>query len=192
MKKYMKKLFIPGFFILMLTVSEAQTQNKMESLLVSDLKFRSTLGFKPADRENVFTVLGNGFYGTPKSENSDSLIRAWIKSHPKASVVPVTMLGSAKVADANSNMIYCWIIDAGDTLNNHLIRNGCFPGAAMTTPSTWEEMTAEEKKKRKADMEPPVNVYVRQSDYDKFLQQIFSAEKFAKENDLGIWDENGK
>src|SRR5688572_24034494 len=106
----MKTRLTTSFIVLVFTACMGQTKSTTEPLIVSDLKFRSTLGFKPADSENVFSLLGNGFFETRKSEESDSLIRAWIKGHPEASVIPVTSYGPAKIADRNSNMIYCWII----------------------------------------------------------------------------------
>jgi hypothetical protein len=188
----MKTLLTPCLIILAFTVCVGQTKGTTEPLIVSDLKFRSTLGFKPADGENVFSVLGNGFFQTSKSEESDSLIRAWIKGHPEASVIPVTSYGPAKIADRNSNMIYCWIIDKEDTLNNYLIRRGCFPGHAMSRPKTWQEMTKEERGVYKEGKKPTVAVYIDEKDYDKFLKQIKSAELFARKNDLGIWNEKNK
>ncbi|HKZ36250.1 MAG TPA: hypothetical protein VJ184_01275 [Chryseolinea sp.] len=175
----MKTLLTTGFIILVFTACVGQTKNTTEPLIVSDLQFRSIFGFKPADNENVFSLLGNSFFGTPKSEDSDSLIRAWIKSHPNASVIPVTSFGPAKIADQNSNMIYCWIIDKEDTLNNHLIRSGCFPGVTMNRPKTWQEMTKEERIYKEGN-KPTVEVYVGEKDYDKFLKQIKSAEIFAR------------
>jgi hypothetical protein len=188
----MKTLLTASFIILALIACVGQTKTATEPLTVGDLRFRSTFGFKPADSENVFSLLGDSFSGTPKSENSDSLIRAWIKRHPNASVIPVTSFGPAKIADQDSNVIYCWIIDKKDTLNNQLIRSGCFPGVAMNRPKTWEEMTKEERAIYKEGNKATVAVYVDEKDYDKFLKQIESAEIFAKKNDLGIWNEKGK
>jgi len=184
----MKTLLTASFFILALIACVGQTKSTPEQLTVSDLKFRSTFGFKPADNENVFSLLGDSFSGTPKSEDSDSLIRAWIKSHPNASVVPVTSFGPAKIADQNSNVIYCWIIDKEDTLNNHLIRSGCFPAVAMNRPKTSEEMSKQEREIYKNGNKASA-VYISDKDYHKFLNQIKSAEIFARKNELGIWNE---
>jgi hypothetical protein len=183
----MKKIFITCLTILILTSCNGQTKATDDELNVSDLKFRSFFGFHPIDSTNVFSLLGSGFFRTPRSENSDSLIDAWIENHPNAKVVPVTSLGPTMIADRNSKMTYCWVIDKEDTLNNYLIRSGCFPGGTMQRPQTWREMTKEEKLMFEEKDKPSVTVYVDRKIYDEFLSQIRLAEIFARKNELGIW-----
>jgi hypothetical protein len=182
----MKFLYFISLAILVLTSSQAQTKSQLKSLEVSDLKFRSTFGFHPIDSTNVFSLLGSEFFRTPRSENSDSLIKAWIDAHPKAKVIPVTSLGPTMIADRNSKMTYCWVIDKEDTLNNYLIKNGCFPGGTMQRPQTWKEMTKAEKKMYEEE-KPQITVYIDKKIYEEFLEQVKSAEIFARKNELGIW-----
>jgi hypothetical protein len=65
-------------------------------------------------------------------------------------------------------MTYCWVIDQKDTLNNYLIRNGCFPGGTMMRATYSKNI-------------------VRKKEYEVFIEQIKSAELYARKMELGIW-----
>jgi len=93
----------------------------------------------------------------------------------------------------DSRQIYCWVVDNQDTLNNFLVRNGCFPGSTMLRPQTWDEMPEEMKKlytDNKID-HGTTEILIDKKSYDMFLEQIKADEKYAYDNRLGIWsDEN--
>lgn len=183
------KIILGIGLLVLLSSAKCQPTTTREALRVSDLKFRSIFGFHPFDSTNVYSLLGTGFFRTPRSEDSDSLIDAWIESHPEARIVPVTSFGPTRIADRKSKMTYCWIIDEQDTLNNYLVRHGCFPGGTMQRLQTWNEMTKQERQLYKRDDRPNVTVYVDKKTYDKFLAEINSAEMFARKTGLGIWGE---
>ena len=143
-------------------------RNTKEELKVKDFKFESIFGSIDSEPDNMYCLLGTGFFRTPSSDDSDSLINAWIKNHPQAIVIPVSSFGPVETENPDSKMTDCWIIDQKDTLNNYLIRNGCFPGRTM--------MRAKESK----------NI-VRKKEYEAFIEQIKSAELYAREKKLGIW-----
>ncbi len=103
-------------------------------------------------------------------------------------VVSVSSFGPTEIKDPESKMVYCWVIEGQDTLNNYLIRNGCFPGGTMVRPKTWNEMEKWEKELYEdTDEKPNVKVFVDKKTYDGFIEQIKIAEQFARENKLGIW-----
>ncbi len=88
-------------------------------------------------------------------------------------------------------IIYCWVVDNKDTLNNYLIKNGCYPGGTMMRPKTWDEMEKWEKDLYfDTDEKPDVRVFVDKKAYDSFIEQIKIAEQFARDNKLGIWLKN--
>jgi len=180
--------------VLFLTLIGCNEQESIESLLLSDFKFESILGTTNKEPQNTYCLLGSGFFRTPRSSNSDSLISDWIQAHPNAVVVPVSSYGPTVVKDKDSKMIYCWLIDNEDTLNNYLIKNGCFPSGTMMRPKIWDEMETWEKELYEGTGEKPdVKVHVDQATYDKFIEQIKSAEIYAKEEKLGIWiDDTGE
>jgi hypothetical protein len=139
-------------------------------LKIKDFTFESIFSSTDSEPGNTYCLLGTGFFRTPRSDNSDSLIKEWIENHPEATVVPVSSFGPMIVTQPDSKMTYCWVIDQGDTLNNYLIRTGCFPGGTM--------MRAKESK----------NI-VSKKDYESFIDQIKSAERYARDHQLGIWNE---
>ncbi len=184
----MKQITTLIIMISLLTINSCRGQEKKESLKISDFEFQSIFGTIDKDPKSNYCLLGSGFFTTPRSDNSDSLINEWFKTHPNAIVVPVSSFGPTEIKDPESKMVYCWVIDGQDILNNYLIRNGCFPGGTMIRPKTWDEMEKWEKELYEdTDEKPDVKVYVDKKTYDKFIEQIKSAELFARENKLGIW-----
>lgn len=163
---------------------------EVETRDLSEIEFQSILGTAQSDTNNLYCLLGTGFFRTPSSNNSDSLVQAWIKEHPQAIVYPVSLFGPLTTNNPESKMIYCWVIDKKDTLNNYLVKNGCFPGGTMMRPKTWWEMKRKERKHfRGTGFISNFQVVVEDSDYDRFIDQIISAEQHARKNKLGIWKE---
>lgn len=159
-------------------------------LTLSDFKFKSIFGTIASEPNTTYCLLGTGFFRAPSSENSDSLIANWISTHPKAIVKPVSAVGPITIDYPESKMKYCWVIDQQDTLNNYLIRNGCFPGGTMMRPKTWDEMAKWEKELYEdPNQKANASVFVDKKDYNRFIEQIKIAEQFARENELGIWKE---
>lgn len=72
-------------------------------------------------------------------------------------------------------MTYCWLIDGTDTINNYLVKNGCFPGGTMMKPEPLEDKSSN------------MMVHIDTRIYNNFIEQIKAAEIFAEKNQLGIW-----
>ncbi|WP_134204500.1 hypothetical protein [Algoriphagus zhangzhouensis] len=185
----MRQLITIFSIVLTFTSCNGQEQ-QVEELKLSDFKFESIFGTTTSEPKSTYCLLGTGFFRTPRSDDSDSLITSWINEHPKAVVIPVSAFGPVEIKAPESKMKYCWIIDQQDTLNNYLIRKGCFPGGTMIKPKTWDEMEKWEKELYEdSDEKMNVQVFVDKADYDRFIEQIKTAELFAKEKELGIWKE---
>lgn len=182
----MKQLII--ITSILLTFYACKGQEKKKELKLADFKFKSIFGSTSSEPKTTYCLLGTGFFRAPGSNNSDSLTANWINLHPSAIVVPVSSFGPTEIDDPETKMVYCWVIDQNDTLNNYLIRKGCFPGGTMMRPETWSEMEKWEKELYEdTDEKPDVKVYMDKKAYDTFIEQIKSAELFAQENKLGIW-----
>ncbi len=167
-------------------------QTKSSNLSLADFTFNSIFGTIKTDSTNTYCLLGTGFFRTPRSDNYDSLIADWITKHPKAIVIPVSSLGPSMNDDNKIKITYCWLVDGNDTINNYLIRNGCFPGGTMQRPQTWSERTRKKKSNYRGHDKPNINVLIDKSSYDNFIEQIKTAEIFASENKLGIWSNPDK
>jgi hypothetical protein len=179
---------ITTFLILFLTINSCKGQEIKNTLKISDFKFESIFGMTTKEPKSNYCLLGTGFFRTPRSDNSDSLITDWIKTHPNAIVLTVSTFGPTSIEDKESKMVYCWVIENKDTLNNYLIKNGCFPGGSMMRPKTWNEMEKWEKKSYEStDGKPEIKVFVDKKTYDTFIEQIKKAELHARKYKLGIW-----
>ncbi len=144
-------------------------KEKSEGFKLSNLKFKSIFGYSTSDSIQAYCLLGTGFLRARFSPNADSLIDAWINNHPNAITIPISTID-----EPNHKLTYCWLVDNGDTINNYLIKNGCFPGGAMMHP---ESSTAKVK----------IKIHIDRKGYSTFIKQIQCAEIFAKKNKLGIW-----
>lgn len=184
----MKQILTLLILFSLFTFNGCKGQKTKESLKISDFKFKSIFGTTSKAPKNNYCLLGSGFFRTPRSENSDSLIIDRIDKHPNALVIPVSSFGPAQIKDKDSKIIYCWVIDQKDTLNNYLIKNGCFPGGTMIRPKTWVEMEKRDKELYEdTDEKPDVKVFVNKESYNIFIEQIKIAELYARKNKLGIW-----
>jgi len=168
-----------------------EKEKQQKELKLSDFEFNSIFGTNASEPNSTYCILGTGFFRTPRSENSDKLIENWLKQHPNAIVVPVSSFGPTESDIPESKMVYCLIIDQKDTLNNYIIKEGCFPGGTMIRPRTWDEMEEWEKELYEdSDEKIDIQILIDKKVYDTFIEQIKVAELFAQENKLGIWEEN--
>ena len=172
--------FAKYLLILQVVLTCWSCKEKTNKILLKDLKLDSIFGIKPKDSSHIYCLLGTGFLRTPRSANRDSLLKGWMERHPNAAVIPVSTLN-----EPDLKLTYCWLIDRRDTVNNYLIRNGCFPGGTMNRPQLYQEMS--EKMKRAWPEKPDITLHVEQKPYDIFLEQIKLSEHYAKANKLGIW-----
>src|SRR5690606_20463855 len=121
--KHMRKAFIIIFGLVIYCLPV------YGQLAVKELKFDGWFGYKKDTKgEVMYSLLGTGFFRTPRANNTDSLISNWIGQHPSAIVIPVYTSGPTMTDSPESKMIYSWIVDKSDTLNIILIRHGCVPG----------------------------------------------------------------
>lgn len=181
----MKNLFL-YISVLTLTFQSCRQKQSISSLNISDLKFNSIFADSNKDSLHAYCLLGSGYFRAETSDDADSLINNWLSKHPNAHVIPVATHGPTLSDYPTSKMTYCWLIDKKDTINNYLVRAGCFEGGTMTRPKTWQEMSDQEKAIWKDD--PKILVHVDQTTYDRFIDQIKAAELYARQHRLGIWN----
>jgi hypothetical protein len=183
----MKTILITGLCLFILTCGRGQVSSD-DNLGIEQMIFRSFIGYQKGDSVNeAFCLLGQGFFKTPRSKNIDSLIGDWIKKHSKAKVVKVSSFGPTMMDNQNSKMIYCLIIEGKDTLNNYLVRNGAVPGGTMERPGS--KISGKDRKFLKEIKQSPSNItyYMDKKSYNRFVGQIISSEKFARNKKTGIW-----
>jgi hypothetical protein len=174
--------FFPGIFF-----QSCIGQQKANDISLTDLTFSSIFGDSKKDSVHTYCLLGTGYFRAPRSDNSDSLIKVWLVRHPQAKVIPVATHGPTMTDYPGSKITYCWLVDGKDTINNYLVKNGCFPGGTMMRPETYDEMSKQMKDIYKGIAKPNIVVHVNKKDYEDFIEQIKAAEMFAESNKLGIW-----
>jgi len=183
----MRHLIILLIFSFSIIFQSCTRQVGTQEISLSDLTFSSIFGNNKKDSLHTYCLLGTGYFRTPRSDNSDSLIKVWLIQHPQAKVISVATHGPTMTDYPDSKMTYCWLVDSKDTINNYLIKNGCFPGGTMMRPETYDEMSKEMKEVYKDMPKPNIIVHVDKKTYDNFIEQIKVAETFAEQNKLGIW-----
>jgi hypothetical protein len=177
----MKKVLFSLFFGAIMTGCFGQQVSK--NLSLSDFTFKSYLGIYKTDSSNIYSLLGD-FLFPYHSDNSDSLIEDWIVKHPKAIVIPICISS----AENNIKITQCWLVDCTDTINNYLVRNGCFSAEKMRRPQTWKELTRKEKSFYKRIDKPEITILIDPKSYANYMEQINIAEKLAIDELLGIWN----
>jgi hypothetical protein len=161
---------------------------KKVKLHAKDLAFESIFASVPTDSSSTYCLLGTGFFRAPSSKNADSLIADWLIRHPNANIVPVSTLTSIQKDEPKHAITYCLLIDDHDTINNYLIRNGCYQGGTMVRP---EPLSKEDKEFEKQISENDTLTYdLDKKSYDIYIEQIKADEIFAKTNKLGIWSDS--
>ncbi len=169
-----------------MSACNGQTNEQSDTLNIQDFEFDGWFGYKNNSKtDHNFSLLGTGFFRTPRADNIDTLISTWIDQHPSAVVIPVYTFGPTMTADPNSKQTYCWVVDKSDTLNLFLVRNGAVPGGTMQRPKTWKEMSRDEKKFY--DDRPDEEVHVTDQEYEDFIEKLKIADEFAREDKLGIY-----
>ncbi|SMC52270.1 hypothetical protein [Moheibacter sediminis] len=188
----MKQIIVLIFSLSILFFCNCKGQEKEKSLKITDFEFNLIFGSNANYPKNTYCLLGSGFFRPPSAENTKSLISEWLKKHPDAIVVSVSSFGPVDVDEPESKIVYSWVIDKQDTLNNYLIRNGSFPGGTMMRPKTWDEMEKWQKELYEdSDEKSDVEVYIDHKTYDNFIEQIKSAELYARKNKVRIWKNEG-
>ncbi|QCK15734.1 hypothetical protein [Mangrovivirga cuniculi] len=183
-KTFLYISFIQIFFI---SFCNGQTSQSADTIKIKDFEFNSWFGHKKDSKSNHnYSLLGTGFFRTPRAENIDSLISTWIENHPNAKVIPVYTFGPTMNDDPNSKQTYCWVVNNSDTLNIYLVKKGAIPGGTMQRPKTWKEMSGKERKLY--EDKPDEEVHVTDKEYQDFITKIKIAAEFARQNKIGIYD----
>lgn len=178
---------IKFLFTLQIILIIFSCRGQIKPIELKSVKFESIFGYELKDNKQVYCLLGTGFFKGPTSKNADSLIVTWISNHPNAKLIQVSTLNNPK-----DKLTYCWLVDKSDTINNYLIKNGCFPGGTMMRPQTYFEMSDEMKALYNDTEKPKIKVHIEKNVYDTFIKQIKVAETYAEVNKLGIWNKKGE
>jgi tetratricopeptide (TPR) repeat protein len=133
----------------------------------SALQWTGWFGADPKAPADTYTLLGRGFFRAETAPNTDDVIRKWLKAHPKAVVVPVSIMSGIRRGQAESRLVFCWIRDGDAWLNLHLVERGCIRFECVQAPIMRLEVTLAE--------------------YTKSLDTLKTGGGVAKKGKRGIW-----
>ena len=174
-------------FALLLLISVLGFAQQPKKLKLSEMKFDFIMGHKIVDTTHVWCILGMDFVTPHASDNARNMLVTWMAKHKNADVIPVCAFGPPKNVAASPRLfIFCWIVDKKDTLNNYLVKNGCFPGGIMFAYDQWE---IRNKTAPKNTTLPEIYIYVAKKSYEDYKGQIIMNERFAHDNKLGLWSD---
>lgn len=150
---------------------------------ISELKFNGIVAQSEKEPGTLYYLIGNGFNIATSASSTDSIVNSWIQKHPEALVQPIYAFGKNEVT-----MKFCLVFDGADTLNNYLIRQGCYEANAMRIPNSWNEIIVDDR--RLIESLPGVpffEIYLGEEAQISFQEQITAAENKAKKNKIGLW-----
>ncbi len=171
--------------IIILLSSFVVTYGQKNNLKLSDFKHRSIWIYKSEKSQTTYCMTGVGFQMADPPARTDSTIDKWILKHPNSKMLPIY----SKRTDKAGNIVYCWVIDGGDTLNLYLVKNGIFPEHEMHRIQTWDELSDIQKtyNEPKKEYDKKVKVLIDSISYSTFLTQLKIAQSYARQNKIGIW-----
>jgi len=178
---------------------------------VSEMTVVGIYASKPGDT-TVYCLLGGSACLVPKNAGTaDHFIAQWLRSHPGASVTPVSSatqtmpISTKRGSPAKLREVYIWITDGDDILNVALVREGYYAGKSMIDMVESERRQNERAKKIAAENhsagfadtmakwrdsipeEDRPRRLVSDSDYEDRMTEITNAEHTAQLAKKGIW-----
>ena len=174
-----------------------------EAFPLNELKFQKFFAQRAGDK-TTYCLLGNGFFRTISSNEEDVLIPEWVRNHPNAKAIPVSIIGE------NSKMpiVYIWAVDGDENLNLALVKKGVFPGSVMLDAVHFDILSkgtqdraniqagAAYARKLNPNLpetkESPPRRLIQNSSYDAFLKSLVNAQDIARKQKSGIWSDKFK
>lgn len=170
---------------------------------LNELKFQKFFAQR-AGEKITYCLLGNGFFRTISSNEEDVLISAWVRNHPNAKAIPVSIVGEG----TKMPIAYIWAVDGDENLNLALVNKGVFPGSVMLDAVHFEilskgtqdraniEAGAAYARKLNPNLpeikENPPRRLIPNSNYEEFLKKLAKAQDIAREQKSGIWSDKFK
>lgn len=167
-------LIIIGISIIQIS---AQTQkiefaaSPSQKIKASNISWEGHFGDRKEEPQNTYTLMTQGGFRAPTSDNFETLIQSWLTKHSKADAIVIFELEGMMSNNPNSKMKSVWIAEGEDNLNIYLVRNGGCPGGTML-------LNAGDK------------TSLTKEEYQAFVKKLIEAEHLARKEKLGIWSDS--
>jgi hypothetical protein len=179
-------LFLFYFTIIISTINSVHGQQSINaSGSIKSFHFKNIFALKGQNPDTIYCLLGQNYFGNLHSNNTNAIIRRWLRKHKNSNIIFISAYGPLVLAKSNSRIIYCIIVESGDTLNNFLVKNGCFNAENMRWP---EKVDIIDRNYIPNKSPLVISSFLDKKALDIYFDQIISNEIFAKEHKLGIWE----
>lgn len=169
---------------------------------LSEVTFQRIFGQR-AGETVMYSLLGNGFIRTIRSDDEEALIAEWRRQHPHARAVPVAIAGE----NSRRPVVYLWAVDGKESLNLFLVEKGVYPGSVMLDAVDADRRTKGSAQRANIEagaayarkltnaapvLETPPRRLIADSRYAAFVQQLGASERSAKAKMNGVWSDKFK
>lgn len=138
-----------------------------EGFAASEIKWESVFGQRENGNNDLYCLMGSGFFIAEQSNDFDDVVQAWLTKHNDARALPVLSIPHMEELTGAGELMYVWISDRKENLNLHLVRQGCCVAGTMSTVFG--------------------TIHLSQARFGAFEKAAAAAETAAKEEKLGIW-----
>jgi hypothetical protein len=171
---------------------------------VSSYHFENDIMASKPNDQGVYVLLGSGFLRPTTFGEPRVFVSEWLKSHPNATVTPISRSLSTNTRTHQlMEIVYIWIEDGADSLNVDLVRGGIFAAGTMYDMVDNEkgleqllkndpklaDARAEIAKEKAAAPQDRSERLISDENYKARIARINEAERFAREKKLGIWSD---
>ncbi len=133
--------------------------------LVRDTTWTGEFGSNHSDSNVGYTLLGQGFFQARTADSLPGIVSKWVTAHPDATIVSAADFGAAP---DGTRLLWVWLTDGKNNLNQELVRRGVCQKEAMAIPAGLKPL-------------------VTPAQYAAFESELPRLEKLAKEERLGVW-----
>ena len=144
-----------------------------EVLKASSITWEKHFGGLKKEPNNIYSLMTQGAFRAPTSDNFEKLMNDWLAKHPNAEATVVFILEGTMTGRPNSKWKSVWIADGKESLSIYLVRQGACPAGTMVL--------------NRGDQ-----AQVGQQVYEAFVEKVWEAEQLAKNDKIGIWSESEK
>jgi hypothetical protein len=194
------KLIMLALLVIAMTCN---AQNLSQDVSVArELTFHQFFATRQGDPRE-YILLGGGWLFTVQSGNPGKFVSDWLAVHAAATIRPISRRFSTNTkSKITSEMVYIWVEDGNQSLNEEIIRAGMFPGAAMydmvdnqkglerllQDPRLAEAKALTEKQQAAAPQDRAERL-IADGDYQALMRRIDAAEQVARKEKRGIWSD---
>ncbi|HEX9174469.1 MAG TPA: hypothetical protein VF861_17605 [Telluria sp.] len=183
------------FVLLVLLAVLCRNGLAQEEFPFKEAIFQGPSGYRPGQNFEYFMVK-HGLFKSVGDDEEATMIAEWIRQHPNAKLVPVSILGEK----SRHPIVYFWAADGEDNLNLFLVKKGIYFGFAMLDTVQVDQLVKNPKWVARLEAmqragnpkRVPSPRLVSDARYEDFVKQLVAAETAAQSESNGVWSDKFK